>query len=190
MALTVALRPPGTLALMNGDLPEFVPLEEILPEGVDRAVVARAKSAALRLLRARDRTPAALAERLRKKAFDEPVIAHVIARLEAVGLLDERATAGRIVRTELRKAAASERLLKMKLRREGVTDAVASAVVAETLAEVDLQAEVEAEARRWLERRPGLDAETAKRRLAGRLARRGFGGDVVWGVVNRVLRDS
>ena len=120
-------------------------------------------------------------------SIDEPVIAHVIARLEAVGLLDERATAGRIVRTELRKAPASERLLKMKLRREGVTDAVASEVVAEELAAVDLTEAVEEEARRWLQRRPGLDAETAKRRLAGRLARRGFGGDVVWGVVNRVV---
>ena len=178
---------PDTLPSMEID--GFVPLDEAIPEGLDPDAIARAKASALRMLRARDRTPAGLADRLRKKGIDEPVIAHVIARLEAVGLLDERATAGRIVRTELRKAPASERLLKMKLRREGVTDAVASEVVAEELAAVDLTEAVEEEARRWLQRRPGLDAETAKRRLAGRLARRGFGGDVVWGVVNRVVAE-
>ncbi len=172
---------------MDEALPEFVPLEEVLAEGVDRAAVGKAKSAALRLLKAKDRTPVALAERLRKKEFDEAVVAHVIARLEAVGLLDERATAGRLVRAELRKSAAAERLLRMKLRKAGVSDGVASEVIAEELKAVDLVAKVEAEARRWLERRPGLETEVAKRRLAGRLARRGFGGDVVWGVVDRVV---
>jgi regulatory protein len=176
---------------IDGDIDGFVPLEDPewanLPEGVEREAVARAKSAALRLLKARDRTPVALAERLRKKEIDEAVIAHVIARLEAVGLLDERATAGRFVRAELRKSAAAERLLKMKLRKAGVSDEIAGAVIAEELEAVDLEAAVEAEARRWLERRPGLESEVAKRRLAGRLARRGFGGDLVWRVVNRVV---
>ena len=172
---------------MDADLPDFVPLEEILADHVDREAVAKAKSAALRLLKARDRTPKALAERLKRKEFEEPVIAHVIARLEAVGLLDERLTAERLVRAELRRAAASDRLLSMKLRKEGVSDQIAKEVIAAALAEVDLEAAVEAEVRKWLERRPGLEPEVAKRRLAGRLARRGFGGDVVWGVLGRVF---
>ena len=172
------------------DIDGFVPLDEGIPEGLDRDAVARAKTSALRMLKARDRTPVGLADRLRKKGIDEPVVVHVIARLEAVGLLDERATAGRLVRSELRKAAASERLLLMKLRREGVSDAIAKEVVAEELDAVDLNEAVEEEARRWLERRPSLDAETAKRRLAGRLARRGFSGDIVWGVVNKVMGEA
>ena len=179
---------------MDGELPEFVPLDSMadaLPEALSdragRAAVGRAKTAALRLLKARDRTPRALADRLRGKGFEPAVVEHVVARLEAVGLLDERATAGRLVRAELRKSAASERLLQMKLRKAGVGEAVAAETIAEGLAGVDLEEAVEEEARRWLERRPGLETEVAKRRLAGRLARRGFGGELVWGVVNRVV---
>jgi len=172
---------------MDADLPEFVPLEEFIAESVDRAAVAKAKTAALRLLKARDRTPKALADRLKRKEFDDSVISHVIARLEAVGLLDERLTAERLVRAELRKAPASDRLLSMKLRREGVSDQIATEVIAEALLDVDLEAVVEVEARKWLERRPGLERDVAKRRLAGKFARRGFGGDVVWKVLGRVF---
>ena len=75
----------------------------------------------------------------------------------------------------------------MKLRKAGDGDAVAAEASAEGRAGVDLESAVEEEARRWLERRPGLEKEVAKRRLAGRLARRGFGGELVWGVVNRVV---
>ena len=101
---------------MDGELPEFVPLDSVadeLPEELadkaGRAAIGRAKTAALRLLKARERTPRALADRLRGKGFEPVVVEHVVARLEAVGLLDERAPAGRLVRAELRKSAASER---------------------------------------------------------------------------------
>lgn len=153
----------------------------------DLAQLEKARAAALRLLKARDRTPVALAKRLRLKGFDEPVVAHIIERFLDVGLLDERATAERLVRTELRKAAAAERLLSNRLFAEGVSDAVAAEVIAAALDGVDLSESAEAEARRWLERRAGMDPETARRRLAGRLARRGFGHGVVRDVLGRVL---
>lgn len=149
--------------------------------------IEQARAAALRLLKARDRTPVALARRLRLKGFDEPVIAHVIERFIDVGLLDERATAERLVRTELRKAAAAERLLKSRLFAGGVSDAIAQEVISAALAEVDLAESAEADARRWLERRADMDPDTARRRLAGRLARRGFGHGVVRDVLSRVL---
>lgn len=156
-------------------------------DATDRGAVERCRAAALRLLKARDRTPVALARRLRLKGFEGPVVEHVVARLEDVGLLDERATAERLVRTELRKAAAAERLLKSRLFAEGVSDAVAAEVIAAALEDVDPGESAEADARRWLERRGDLDPETARRRLAGRLARRGFGHDVVRGVLDRLL---
>jgi regulatory protein len=162
------------------------------PEGTGagdpaRDAVERCRASALRLLKARDRTPVALARRLRLKGFEEPVVAHVVARLEDVGLLDERATAERLVRTELRKAAAAERLLRSRLFAEGVSDAIASEVIADALAEVDPAESAEAEARRWLERRADMDPDAVRRRLAGRLARRGFGHGVVREVLARVL---
>lgn len=147
-----------------------------------------ARAAALRLLKARDRTPRDLARRLRDKGFEPATVDTVIARLEAVALLDERATAERLVRAELRKAPASARLLRAKLFAAGVSDAIASRVITDALAELDPGEQAESLARAWLARRPGLDADTATRRLASRLARRGFDGETVRGVLNRVLR--
>jgi regulatory protein len=147
-----------------------------------------ARAAALRLLKARDRTPRDLARRLRDKGYEHGTVDAVIARLESVGLLDERATAERLVRAELRKAPASARLLRAKLFAAGVPDDTASRVIADALAEIDAAEQAETLARAWLARRPGLDADTAARRLAARLARRGFDGETVRGVMGRVLR--
>lgn len=154
----------------------------------DAASPEAARAAALRLLKARDRTPRDLARRLRDKGFEPAIVDAVIARLEAVALLDERATAERLVRAELRKAPAAERLLRAKLFAAGVSNETAARVIAEALAQLDADEQAESLAKTWLARRPALDADTAARRLASRLARRGFDAETVRAVVGRVLK--
>lgn len=147
-----------------------------------------ARAAALRLLKARDRTRAHLARRLREKGFEPAVADAVLDRLEAVGLIDDRATAARLVEREVRRGGASARLLHAKLFQAGVGRETAEGVVGEALAGVDAESVAEEEARRWLSRHAGLEPDAAARRLASRLARRGFDGETVRGVVGRVLR--
>jgi regulatory protein len=156
------------------------------PPVADSAEAAR--EAALRLLKARDRTPRDLARRLRDKGFEPGVVDAVVARLEEAGLLDEAATAERLVRAELRKAPAADRLLRSKLAAAGVGAEISERVIADALREVDLRDEAESLARRWLERHRGVDPATATRRLVGRLSRRGFGGETIREAVDRAMR--
>lgn len=152
--------------------------------------VEKARAAALRLLKARDRTRTVLGRRLLMKGHEPGVVEAVLDRLEEVGLLDERASAQRAVARELRKGAATARLLQQKLFAEGVGKEIAGEVIEAALKDVDLEAAAEDEARAWIRKHPGLDPETAARRLMGRLGRRGFDGEVVRAVVRRVLGET
>lgn len=153
----------------------------------DPASIDKARAAALRLLKARDRTRTVLRRRLLDKGHEPAVVEAVLDRLEEVGLLDERASAERAVARELRKGAATARLLRQKLFTEGVSKEIAEQVIEDALRDVDPEEAAEAEARVWVRKHPGLDRTTAARRLMGRLARRGFDGEIVRTVVERVL---
>ncbi len=156
----------------------------------DPALIDKAQAAALRLLKARDRTRAVLRHRLLDKGHEPAVVDAVLDRLEEVGLLDERASAERAVARELRKGSAAPRLLHQKLFSEGVSKEIASEVIEAALRDVDPEEAAEAEARAWIRKHPGLDRETAARRLMGRLARRGFDGEIVRTVTQRVLDEA
>ncbi len=158
--------------------------------GPDPRAVEKARAAALRLLKARDRTRTVLRRRLLAKGHEPAAVGVVLDRLEEVGLLDERASAERAVARELRKGAATARLLQQRLFAEGVGREIASEVIEAALRDVDPVEAAEAEARAWVRKHPGLDRATAARRLMGRLTRRGFDGETVRTVAERVLGEA
>ena len=159
-------------------------------ETLDQEQIDKARAAALRLLKARDRTRAVLRRRLLAKGHAPAVVGAVLDRLEEVGLLDERASAERAVARELRKGAATARLLQQRLFNEGVGKEIASEVIGAALRDIDPEEAAEAEARAWMRKHPGLDRATAARRLMGRLARRGFDGETVRAAAERVLGEA
>lgn len=150
----------------------------------------RVRDAALNLLSYRARTRSELRRRLVAKDFRPARVDTCLDRLEERGLLDDRAVAAAFVRDRLRHRPRGPNRLAQELRAKGVAGDVAGQVVEQVLAdeevtEMDLAREV---AEGWVARQGDRllealvrsdrspDAQKARRRLHGYLARRGFRG--------------
>jgi len=83
-----------------------------------------AKEAALRILARGPRTEREVRERLTGRGFLEDAVERAIERLRRVSLLDDRAFARSFLRTELSRTPQGMRLLRMKLRRKGLSDSL------------------------------------------------------------------
>lgn len=149
------------------------------PEAVARAIC-------LRLLAAAARPRAGLAAALARKGIPPEVAERVLDRLTEVGLIDDEAYAQSFVASRHRHGALGADALRDQLRRKGIEAPVAASAVAV----VDRDAEYE-RARAFLERRVDSamahGTETARRRLLGLLARRGYPADLAQRVVREVL---
>ncbi|GBD29143.1 Regulatory protein RecX [bacterium HR32] len=141
----------------------------------------RTRERALRLLALRPRSRAELERRLRRAA-DASVAAEVLSALEREGLVDDRRFAEQWVRTRRTVRLLGTFRLRAELLRKGVPREIVEAALASAPADEDaVAAEL---ARLRLPRYRHLPADKAARRLAGYLARRGFGA----GAVLRALR--
>ena len=147
--------------------------------------VARAKALCLRLLTGSSRTRKQLADAMRKREIPDEVAEQVLSRFEEVGLIDDAAFADAWVESRHRSRGLARRALAMELRSRGVDQAV----VAEAVGRLDPESEAGA-ARELVDRKlrstRGLDRQVRIRRLAGMLARRGYGE----GLALRVVREA
>lgn len=145
-----------------------------------------AKAICLRLLTGAARPRAGLAAALRRKGIPDDVAERVLDRLTEVGLIDDEAYAQLFVASRHRQGGLGAGALRQELTRKGIDPQTAASAVAV----VDRDAEYQ-RARALLERR--VDAamangvDTARRRLLGLLARRGYPGDLARQVVQEVL---
>lgn len=150
------------------------------PESVARAI-------ALRQLTAAPRSRAQLADAMARKDVPEAVADRVLDRFEEVGLVDDAAYAGMLVRTRQAERGLARRALAVELRRKGI-DAVTAQ---EALAEVDGEDEIDA-ARAVVAKRlrsmSGLDIEVKRRRLVATLARKGHPPGLSFRVVDEALQ--
>ncbi len=148
------------------------------PEQVARAIV-------LRLLTGAPRSRAQLAQALAKRDVPDEIAMTVLDRFTEVGLIDDAAYAGTLVRSRHAERGLSRRALAVELRRRGVDDTTA----AQALEQVGDDDEVDA-ARRLVERRlaatRGLDTVTRTRRTLAALGRRGYPP----GLVGRLVREA
>jgi regulatory protein len=170
------------LALHTGDPLDAARAHQL--EGVARRWELRERAVRLLAVRARGREE--LRRRLRRHAYPEEEIAACLAELDARGYLDDRAFADAFVRDRMRFHPRSRRQLLAELRNRGVDADIAEAAVAAGSppdAELELARQVAA---RWTPR-PGEEPRAARRRLTGRLARRGFPGSLVRQVVEERL---
>lgn len=148
------------------------------PEAVARAIC-------LRLLTDAPRTRAQLVAALQRRAVPPDAAATVLDRLTEVGLIDDKAFAKAWVESRQRGRGLARRALAEELRRRGVDRAVAGAAVAMVDDDAELAAARTLVARR-LPLTAGRPAAQRARRLAGMLARKGYGG---W-VAQRVVREA
>lgn len=151
----------------------------------------KAYDAAVRLLAVRGRATQEIVTRLRQKGVGKDAIAHAVGRLEAEGLLDDAEFAREFARTRADRGCGPTRI-RAELSRKGVERHVAERAVAEAGAdnEGERWERLLVLARRRAAQLKGLDRQTARRRLVGYLARRGYGGSEVTTVVRNVLSSS
>lgn len=145
-----------------------------------------ARQIVLRQLTNSPKSRAQLEQALARRECDPDVAAAVLDRMEDVGLVDDEAYAGMLVRSQQAGRGLARRALAQTLRQKGVSDEVAESV----LDDVD-PADEEERARALVEKRlrrlHGLDATVQTRRLAGMLARKGYPSDVSMRVIREAI---
>jgi len=148
-----------------------------------------ARETALKLLERTRRTRSDLARRLRERGFTSGTIEDVLARLAAVGLVDDVEYARAFLAGRWGRRSAGWRMLEQDLYRRGISaeDALAGRALLERQTGV---ADEVAVARRTLEqvarRYDALDPRVRRQRLYALLMRRGFARETI----DEVLREK
>ncbi len=135
-----------------------------------------AQQRALRLLAFRPRSIAELRQRLERAGMTEDAINRVVARLRAVGLLDDAAFAQSWAESRARTRPRSRRLVAQELRRKGVDEAEIEAALRAMPDDEVIALQL---ARTRLPRLRALAPLERRRRLSQWLARRGFDYDTI-----------
>ncbi|PWI45168.1 recombination regulator RecX [Streptomyces sp. ICBB 8177] len=158
-------------------------------QGPPRDPEERARAVCLRLLTGTPRTRKQLADALRRREIPEEVAEHVLSRFEDVGLIDDTAFADAWVESRHHSRGLARRALARELRTRGVE----SGVIERAVEQLDADQE-EATARALVDRKlratRGLDRDRRIRRLAGMLARKGYGEGLALRVVRRALEEE
>lgn len=151
------------------------------PEAVGRAIL-------LDALTAHARTRKELADKLATREVPDDVACELLDRFAEVGLIDDGAFARQWVETRHRSRGLAPRALAQELRRKGVDDVEAKAA----LEQIDEDGQRSA-ARDLVDKKMrsmrGLDPQVATRRLAGLLARKGYGAGLAFSVVREALAE-
>lgn len=181
---------PGATVISMGTRRRVVPMPE--PESDPRTRGAEpdphdwAREIVLRMLTASPKTRSQLADGLRRKDCPDDVAAEVLDRLEDVGLVDDATFAADFVRNQQAAKGLSGRALAQRLRAKGVdAETTRSALDAldPTLEEEQARVLVE----RKLRSMHGLEALVQTRRLAGMLARKGYGPELSMRVIREAI---
>lgn len=152
------------------------------PEAVARKIL-------LDTLTGQARTRQELADKLAKRGVPDELAADLLDRFTEVGLVDDAAFARQWVESRHRSRGLAPRALKQELRRKGVADDdVAEAL--EQIDETDQREAARALVDKKLRSMRGLDPQVATRRLAGLLARKGYGAGLAFSVVREALADA
>lgn len=145
-----------------------------------------ARQVCLELLAFRPRTAQELAVALARKGVPDGAATEVLTRFAEVGIVDDALFASMWVTSRHRGRGLAGRALSQELRRKGVDDEL----VQEALAELDPEQEA-ATARDLVQRKlgatRGLPTEARVRRLAGMLARKGYGAGLAFRIVKEEL---
>ena len=145
-----------------------------------------ARTIALRQLSAAPRSRAQLAQAMARKDVPEVVAERVLDRFEEVGLIDDAAYAGMLVRTRQAERGLARRALAVELRRKGIDPETAQGALGEVDPEDELEAARAVVAKR-LRSMSGLENEVKKRRLVATLARKGHPPGISFRVVDEAL---
>ncbi|HSU01806.1 MAG TPA: regulatory protein RecX [Nocardioides sp.] len=151
------------------------------PEGVGRTIL-------LDSLTGQARTRKELADKLAKREVPEEVASELLDRFTDVGLIDDGAFAEQWVESRHRSRGLAPRALAQELRRKGVGDEETKAAL-EQIDEEDQRTAARALVDKKMRSMRDLDPQVATRRLAGLLARKGYGAGLAFSVVREALAE-
>lgn len=149
------------------------------PYAVARAVV-------LRLLAGAPKSRSELAKALQRKGCPDDVATSILDRYTEVGLVDDEAYARSFVRSKQAGRGLARRALSHELRHKGVDEEIVHAVLEEVEPE-DEKARARELVAKKLRSLHGLDRPVQTRRLAGMLARKGYGSEISRLVITEAL---
>jgi regulatory protein len=139
----------------------------------------QATAVALGLLRRRLRSRAELEAGLLRRGVHREVVLAVTAELRRQGWIDDARFAKAWVRDRLALRPRGMRRLRAELLAKGVSASVADEAIAALVPAGSEDGLALEQARSWLRRMRGLEPEVARRRLVGRLARRGYAPETI-----------
>lgn len=148
-----------------------------------------ARTIVLRQLTMAPRSRKQLEDKLRAKGCADEVAETVLDRMSEVGLIDDEAFAGMVVRSQQATRGLGRRGIAQELRRKGVDDEL----IREQLDGIDDEAERDRAmelARKKMRTLQGLEYAAQQRRLAGMLARKGYSPSLVMSVVRELLQED
>lgn len=139
----------------------------------------QARAVALGLLNRRLRSRAEVETALLQRGIQREVVVAVTAELRRQGWIDDARFAKAWVRDRLALRPRGMRRLRAELLAKGVSATVADEAIAALVPAGSEDGLALEQARSWLRRMGGLEPEVARRRLAGRLARRGYAPETI-----------
>jgi regulatory protein len=148
----------------------------------------KATNSALLLLTSRPRSVKELRTRLKQKGYSEGAIDAAIAKVEGWHYVDDDAFARFWVENRGANRPRGRRLLEQELRQKGVDREIAQHAIED--AGLDERADAIQLARAKMRSYANLDRETARRRLSGFLARKGYGYDVIKPALDETLGEA
>lgn len=152
------------------------------PEAVARTIVLNAISG-------QARTRKELADRLAARDVPADVADQLLDRFAEVGLIDDAAFARAWVESRQRTRGLAPRALAQELRRKGIDDEEAKAAL-EQIDDHDQRTAARALVDKKLRTLRNVDRDTATRRLAGLLARKGYSSGLAYSVVREALGEG
>jgi regulatory protein len=148
-----------------------------------------ARQIVLRQLAMAPRSRQQLRDKLRQRNCPDEVAEVVLDRMAEVGLVDDEAFAGMLVRSQQVGRGLATRALAQELRTKGVDPETAQAALADIDPE-DERERARALVDKKLQTMHGLDATVQTRRLAGMLARKGYPSSMAFAVIREALAEA
>ena len=149
----------------------------------------KAKGDALKLIHVRARSVNELTERLKIKRYPEDIVSDVIEAFKRQGFLDDEKFAKLFASARIFGRPAGKRQVELELKRKGLSEAVVQKTIGEMRDYDEKKAAKELIARRF-EQMKGLPSQKIKARLFAFLQRRGFNTDVIYSVINELLKED
>ncbi|MCY4402201.1 MAG: regulatory protein RecX [Candidatus Poribacteria bacterium] len=164
---------------------------EIRAEVIEKLITAdeamRAKKYALDLLSNDIFSKSQMTKQLEREGFREENIDIIITELIVAGHIRDRQYAEKWVQRRLKSNPRGRKLLRQELVDKGVDKETAEQVLSEVKTEVEEKLAHQI-AKKRAKMYTKLPNDTAKRRLHGFLARRGFDSDIIMSVIDQVLK--